>query len=102
LERPLRQRAEPAAEVAVASVAVVERDGGRWQIRSPSAEKDEGSATAEQGIAAACRAFVADGSSENGSVLKRYFWRWTPVLDFLHCLTYVYKAALDKKRGRDW
>jgi len=45
---------------------------------------------------------VADGSSENGSVLKRYFWRWTPVLDFLHCLTYVYKAALDKKRGRDW
>ena len=40
------------------------------------------------------RAFVADGSSENWTVYKRYFARWTAVLDFLHVLTYVYAAAM--------
>jgi hypothetical protein len=43
---------------------------------------------------AARRAFVADGSSENWSVYRRYFSRWTPVLDFVHALTYVYAAAM--------
>ncbi|MGH7441130.1 MAG: hypothetical protein ACREKE_00500 [bacterium] len=43
---------------------------------------------------AARRAFVADGSGENWSVYKRYFPRWTAVLDFIHALTYVYKGAL--------
>jgi hypothetical protein len=40
------------------------------------------------------QAFVADGLSENWSVHKRYFSRWTAVLDFVHALTYVYKAAM--------
>jgi hypothetical protein len=40
------------------------------------------------------RAFVADGLAENWSVYKRYFSRWTAVLDFLHALTYVYAAAM--------
>jgi hypothetical protein len=40
------------------------------------------------------RAFVADGSSENWTVYKRYFSRWTAVLDFVHALTYVYAAAM--------
>jgi hypothetical protein len=40
------------------------------------------------------RAFVADGLSENWSVYRRYFSRWTAVLDFLHALTYVYAAAM--------
>jgi hypothetical protein len=40
------------------------------------------------------RAFVADGLSENWSVYKRYFSRWTAVLDFVHALTYVYAAAM--------
>jgi hypothetical protein len=40
------------------------------------------------------RAFVADGSSENGTVYQRYFSRWTAVLDFVHALTYVYAAAM--------
>jgi hypothetical protein len=43
---------------------------------------------------AARRAFVADGSSENWTVYKRYFSRWTAVLDFVHALTYVYAAAM--------
>jgi hypothetical protein len=40
------------------------------------------------------RAFVADGLAENWSVYKRYFARWTAVLDFVHALTYVYAAAM--------
>jgi hypothetical protein len=44
--------------------------------------------------AAMRRAFVADGSSENWSVYKRYFSRWTAVLDFMHAMTYVYAAAM--------
>jgi hypothetical protein len=43
---------------------------------------------------AARRAFVCDGLSENWSVWKRYFGRWTAVLDFVHALTYVYGAAM--------
>jgi hypothetical protein len=43
---------------------------------------------------AARRAFVCDGLSENWSVQKRYFPRWTPILDFVHALTYVYAAAM--------
>jgi hypothetical protein len=43
---------------------------------------------------AARRAFVADGLSENWSVYKRYFARWTAVLDFVHAMTYVYAAAM--------
>src|SRR5262249_23666374 len=44
--------------------------------------------------AAARRAFVADGLAENWSVYKRYFARWTAVLDFVHAMTYVYAAAM--------
>ena len=40
------------------------------------------------------RAFVADGSAANWTVYKRYFSRWTAVLDFVHALTYVYAAAM--------
>jgi hypothetical protein len=49
-------------------------------------------------FAAARRAFVADGLSENWSVYKRYFARWTAVLDFVHAMTYVYAAAMAGRR----
>jgi hypothetical protein len=45
-------------------------------------------------FAAARRAFVADGSSENWSVQQRYFARWTAVLDFVPAMTYVYASAM--------
>lgn len=45
-------------------------------------------------FSSARRAYVADGLAENWSVYKRYFSRWTPVLDFVHAMTYVYSAAL--------
>jgi len=45
-------------------------------------------------FAASRQAFVADGAAENWSVHKRYFSRFTAVLDFMHALSYVYAAAL--------
>jgi len=48
----------------------------------------------ERGFHAADRkAFVADGSSTNWGVWSRYFSHYTPILDFVHALMYVYAAA---------
>jgi hypothetical protein len=47
------------------------------------------------GFAAAIRkVFLADGSDTNWSVWRRYFSHYTPVLDFIHALCYVYQAAM--------
>ncbi len=49
----------------------------------------------ERGFNAAARkAFVADGSSTNWSVWRSYFSHYTPILDFVHALMYVYAAAM--------
>ena len=49
----------------------------------------------ERGFHAAERkAFVADGSSTNWGVWRKYFSHYTPILDFVHALMYVYAAAM--------
>ena len=40
------------------------------------------------------KGFVADGSANNWRVQKRFFSSFTPILDFIHALSYVYAAAL--------
>lgn len=68
------------------------------------------SAAYERGFHAAPRkAFVADGSSTNWSVWKKYFSHYTPILDFVHALMYVYAAAMAGRSAnegwsyyRDW
>lgn len=40
------------------------------------------------------RAFVADGSASNWGVWERHFSNFTPIVDFIHALTYVFHAAL--------
>jgi hypothetical protein len=68
------------------------------------------SAAYERGFHAAPRkAFVADGSSTNWSVWRRYFSHYTPILDFVHALMYVYAAAMAGRSAnegwlsyRDW
>jgi hypothetical protein len=40
------------------------------------------------------RAFVADGSQTNWGVWERHFASFTPIVDFIHALTYVFTAAL--------
>jgi len=47
------------------------------------------------GFAAAPRkAFLGDGSETNWSVWRRHFSHYTPILDFVHSLCYVYAAAM--------
>lgn len=48
-----------------------------------------------QGFHAALRkAFVADGSETNWGVWRKYFSHYTPIVDFVHALMYVYAAAM--------
>lgn len=55
-----------------------------------------------QGFAAADRkAFLADGSDTNWSVWRRYFSHYTPILDFVHALCYVYHAAMSGLSAKD-
>jgi hypothetical protein len=64
----------------------------------------------ERGFNAADRnAFVADGASTNWGVWRRYFSHYTPILDFVHALMYVYAAAMTGRAAnegwsyyRDW
>lgn len=42
---------------------------------------------------AARKAFVADGAANNWRLWARFFRSFTPVLDFIHVLSYVYAAA---------
>jgi hypothetical protein len=51
--------------------------------------------------AAARKAFVADGSSTNWGVWHRYFSHYTPILDFVHALMYVYAAAMAGREAND-
>ena len=44
------------------------------------------------------KAFVADGSESNWGIWKRCFSDWTPILDFVHAMTYIFTAAM---AGRD-
>lgn len=39
------------------------------------------------------RAFVGDGSDNNWAIWRRFFGTWTPVIDFIHVLSYVFAAA---------
>lgn len=40
------------------------------------------------------KAFVADGSSNNWRLQRRFFGSFVPILDFIHALSYVFAAAL--------
>ena len=45
------------------------------------------------------RAFIGDGSDNNWTIWRQYFSSFTPILDFIHALSYVYAAATV---GRDF
>ncbi len=49
----------------------------------------------QRGFAAAARkAFVCDGLAANWTVWRKHFSHYTPVLDFVHAVMYVYAAAM--------
>jgi hypothetical protein len=64
----------------------------------------------ERGFHAAPRkAFVADGAAANWGVWRKFFSHYTPILDFVHALMYVYAAAMAGRAAnegwasyRDW
>lgn len=64
----------------------------------------------ERGFHAAERkAFVADGLAANWSVWRKFFSHYTPIVDFVHALVYVYAAAMAGREAnegwscyRDW
>jgi hypothetical protein len=68
------------------------------------------SAAYERGFNAAARkAFVADGSATNWGVWRKHFSHYTPILDFVHSLMYVYAGAMAGRAAnegwshyRDW
>ena len=60
------------------------------------------SAAYERGFHAAARkVFVGDGAKSNWRVWRDYFSHYTPVLDFVHALMYVYAAALAGREAND-
>ena len=49
----------------------------------------------QRGFAGAARkAFVCDGLAANWTVWKKHFSHYTPILDFVHAVMYVYAAAM--------
>lgn len=59
--------------------------------------------------AAKRKAFVADGSATNWGVWRKLFSHYTPILDFVHALMYVYAGAMAGRSAnegwssyRDW
>ena len=56
-----------------------------------------------RGFAAASRkAFVADGAAGNWSIHKQHFSHYTPIVDFLHAICYVYTAAMAGRAKEGW
>jgi hypothetical protein len=54
-------------------------------------------------LGAARRAFVADGSDNNWAIWRRFFGSWTPIIDFIHVLSYVFAAATaGRKFAEGW
>jgi hypothetical protein len=49
------------------------------------------------------RAFLGDGQPSNWTIHEFHFFDWTPILDFVHLLTYLFSAARAARKGpRAW
>jgi hypothetical protein len=73
------------------------------QLRSVVATREDvhafgeqlAAATWQRGFATAPRkAFVGDGQDANWTVWRRHFSHYTPILDFIHAICYVFAAAM--------
>jgi len=82
------QRRAGQAEVLVRSVVATRKDIHAFG-------KQLAAAAWQRGFAAAPRkAFVGDGQDANWSVWRRHFSHYTPILDFIHAICYVFAAAV--------
>ncbi len=88
-----------------AEAPAFEKRRGRPEVlvRSVVATRENAEAFGKQLAAAAWRrgfmaagrkAFVGDGSETNWSVWRRHFSHFTPIVDFIHALCYVFAGAM--------
>jgi hypothetical protein len=52
-------------------------------------------------FAAQRKAFLGDGSDNNWTIWRQHFSSFTPVLDFIHALSYVFAAAMAGRKFAD-
>lgn len=52
-------------------------------------------------LAAKRKAFVGDGSDNNWTIWRNYFSSFTPILDFIHALSYVFASAMAGRKFAD-
>jgi hypothetical protein len=89
------QRRAGQAEVLLRSVVATREDIHAFG-------KQLAAAAWQRGFAAAPRkAFVGDGQDANWSVWRRHFSHYTPILDFIHAICYVFAAAVAGRPLRD-
>ncbi len=85
-EPPDARRGRP--EILVKSVVATRRDIHAFG-------KQLATAAWQRGFAAALRkVFVCDGLAANWTVWREHFSHYTPILDFVHAIMYVYAAAM--------
>ena len=96
---------EASASAESAAAPAVEKRRGRPEVlvRSVVATRENAAAFGKQLAVAAWRrgfmaagrkAFVGDGSETNWSVWRRHFSHFTPIVDFIHALCYVFAGAM--------
>ncbi len=87
-EETVSQRRPGQPEVLLRSVVATREDVHAFG-------KQLAAAAWQRGFAAAPRkAFVADGQDANWAVWRRHFSHYTPILDFIHAICYVFAAAM--------
>lgn len=87
-EETVSQRRPGQPEVLVRSVVATREDIHAFG-------KQLAAAAWRRGFAAGPRkAFVADGQDANWAVWRRHFSHYTPILDFIHAICYVFAAAM--------
>lgn len=87
-------------------VSMVEKEGGDWRpkrlvrtvVSSMKSSRDFGRQMAKEAkqrrfFEAAAKAFLGDGLPWNWTIWKEHFRDFTPVLDFIHPLSYLFLAA---------
>lgn len=95
--------ADPAAAAAAADAAEPTYEPPRVERRRTAASRGPWQAFALIVAAAAWawgfqgalrKAFVGDGAANNRKMRRRFFASFTPILDFIHALSYVFAAAM--------
>ena len=105
ISREIKGFCVPDEEEAAGDEAVSQRRPGQPQVllRSVVATRKDihafgkqlAAAAWQRGFAAAPRkAFVGDGQDANWAVWRRHFSHYTPILDFIHAICYVFAAAV--------